>query len=195
MTPSKSEITKTRILETATRLFAEKSFESVSVRSIARVARVDPALIHHYFGSKNDLFSVVLSHAAAPDEHLGEIASAQLNQLGEELVRAALKMLESPAGAAVQAMIRSGISSHPKLLKAFIEQRFLRKISDMLPGPEHERRQRTALAGTQFAGLLIARYVVKIEPLASMDREEVITAVAPNIQRYLTGDIHAQKGA
>ena len=48
---------------------------------------------------------------------------------------------------------------------------------------------RAALAGSQLIGLVMARYVIRIEPLASADADTVAAAVAPTLQRYLTGDL------
>lgn len=188
-TPSKSERTRVRILDAASRLFAASSFDRVSIRAIAREAGVDSALVHHYFGTKDDLFTEVLSHAATPAELLGKVAARPADDWGAELLRTGLRLLESPAGPALRAMLRSGISSHPALLRTFVEGQLMSRIGGMLSVPEEERRRRAVLVGSQFVGLFVARYVVRIEPLASMAPEEIVTAIGPTIQRYLTGDI------
>jgi hypothetical protein len=41
-----------------------------------------------------------------------------------------------------------------------------------------------------MVGLMLTRYVIRLEPLASATEDEVIRLVAPNIQHYLTGDLN-----
>lgn len=189
MSPSKSEQTRRRILAEAATLFAAKSFDGVSMRAIARQADVDPALVHHYFGSKDELFEEVLSQGASPEALFGAVTSRPRENWGTELVREAIKMMESPAGPALRAVMRSGISSHPDLLRHFVGSRILSHLSEHLEGTAEERAKRAVLVGSQFVGLFVARYLVKVEPLASMPREEVVRSVGPTIQRYLTGSL------
>lgn len=189
MSPAKSELTRARILDAAVSLFAAKSFDGVSMRAIAREAGVDPALIHHYFGSKDDLFEEVLSHGASPDALIERVAARPRQEWGVELARAALGLMESPAGPALRAVMRSGIASHPELLRRFVGDRILRLLVQHLEGSPEERAQRAVLVGSQFVGIFVAKYLVRVEPLASMPREEVVQLVAPTIQRYLTGPL------
>lgn len=185
----KSDLTRNRILEAASGLFAAKSFDGVSIRAIARRAEVDPALVHHYFGTKDDLFNEVLSHAASPGTVFEQFVGKSPEALGAEILRTALGLIESPAGPALKALMRSGISSHPELLQRFVTKQLIGRVIPLLDVPEDERALRATLAGSQFVGLFVARYLVKVEPLASLSREEVVRLVAPNVQRYLTGEL------
>lgn len=195
MSPSKAERTKRRILEAAAELFGAKSFDGVSMRAIARAADVDPALIHHYFGSKDDLFEAVLAHGASPDDLVADVTRRPPEEWGEELVRRALALMDSPAGPALRALLRSGIASHPELLRTVITRQVVTRIVDRLDGPLEGRRKRAVLVGSQFVGLYVARYLVRIEPLASMPADEVVRLVGPTIQRYLTGDLPLVEGS
>lgn len=191
MSPSKSEQTRRRILEAASTLFAAKSFDGVSMRAIARRADVDPALIHHYFGSKDELFGEVLSDGASPEVLFRSVFTHPREVWGTELVREALALMESPAGPALRAVMRSGISSHPDLLRHFVGNRLLNHLTPHLAGPREERARRAVLVGSQFVGLFVARYLVRVEPLASMSREDLVRWVGPTIQRYLTGPLES----
>ncbi|MDF2635778.1 MAG: transcriptional regulator, TetR family [Pelosinus sp.] len=51
---------RTKLIETATQLFAQKGFNTVSIRELARTAKVNSALISYYFGSKEGLYQEVL---------------------------------------------------------------------------------------------------------------------------------------
>jgi hypothetical protein len=55
--------------------------------------------------------------------------------------------------------------------------------------PVAEREARGALVASQVIGLVMARYVLKLEPLASAEPAAVVAAVGPTLQRYLTGDV------
>lgn len=191
---TKSERTRGRILEVASSLFARKSFDGVSMRSIAREAGVDPALVHHYFGSKDQLFEEVLSHGASPDSLIEHVTALPREDWGAELVRSALGLMDSPAGPALRAVLRSGIGSHPDPLRRFVGDRILGRLTQHLEGSPQERSKRAVLAGSQFVGLFVARYLVAVEPLASMPGEEVVGAVGPAIQRYLTGQLDLSDG-
>lgn len=186
---SKSERTRRRILDAASALFAAKSFDGVSIRAIAREAGVDAALVHHYFGPKEALFEEVLSAAVTPAKFQEEVLASPADDVGEKLVRGALTRMESPAGPALRAMIRSGITSHQDLLRRFVQGQLLSRVGSLIEGTPEVRERRAVLAGSQMIGLFVARYLVKVEPLASMEREEVVRMVGPTISRYLTGEL------
>ena len=103
---SKSERTKLRIQQAAAKLFASRSFETVSTRAIAKEAGVDAALIHHYFGSKEGLFQAVLNAAIRPEQLEALVVSESPDDWGRQLVRAADKVWTSPAAPALKAVVR-----------------------------------------------------------------------------------------
>src|SRR5690606_19156699 len=134
-------------------------------------------------------FDEVLSRGASPDSLIERVTSFPRHEWGEELVRAALGLMESPAGPALRAVMRSGIASHPDLLRRFVGDRILRLLVGHLDGPPEQRAKRAVLVGSQFVGIFVAKYLVRMEPMASMPREEVVQLVGPTIQRYLTGEL------
>ena len=180
--------TKSSILEAARRQFAEKGYDQASIRGIAGGAGVDPALVHHYFGTKEKLFLAAMNAPINPGELIPQALAGPREQSGERLVRLALRVWDSPAGVAALAMFRSAISNDwtARLLREFVITQILRKaVTEMIIDPA-EAPMRSNLVATQMAGLLMARYLLKLEPLASADPEAIVAAIAPNVQRFLT---------
>jgi AcrR family transcriptional regulator len=183
--------TKQSILDAARRVFAEKGYDKASIRAIATQAKVDPALVHHYFGTKDKLFLESVNAPINPAELIPEALSGPRDEAGERLIRLVLTVWDSPAGAAGLGMFRSALSNEwtARLLREFVITQILRKAVAELALDPDEAPMRSALVATQIAGLLAIRYVLKVEPVASAGREQLIKMVGPNVQRYLTGPI------
>ena len=184
--------TKAAILRAASKEFSHAGYEAASLRSVARRAGVDPALVHHYFKDKDDLFVQTMHIPVNPGEIIAQAATAPLEQMGEALVRALLTTWRKPAfRTAATAMIRGLISSSSatKILRPFLQKEIFSRLGSRLP--EDSAEPRMALVASQIIGLIVARYIIDLEPLASMDDEQVIELVAPTIQRYLTGELPA----
>jgi AcrR family transcriptional regulator len=180
--------TKSSILEAARNTFAEKGFDKASIRAIAGDAGVDPALVHHYFGTKEKLFLATMNAPINPAELIPQALDGPREEAGERLIRLVLTVWDSPAGAAALAMFRSALSNEwtARLLREFVVTQILRRaVAEMTIEPA-EAPLRAALMATQITGLLTARYVLKIEPLATADPEVIVVAMAPNLQRFLT---------
>ena len=187
---SKSERTKLRIQQAAARLFASRSFETVSTRAIAKEAGVDAALIHHYYGSKEGLFQAVLNAAIRPEQLEALVVSESPEDWGRQLVRAADKVWTSPAAPALKAVVRRVLVGHEGMLREFVTRSLLNRFLSHIEGPETERRLRASLIGSQMSGLVIARHIVGIEPLASLSTDEVADLIGPVLQHYITGSLH-----
>ena len=187
---SKSERTKLRIQQAAARLFASRSFETVSTRAIAKEAGVDAALIHHYFGSKEGLFQAVLNAALRPEQLEALVVSESPEDWGRQLVRAADKVWTSPAAPALKAVVRRVLVGHEGMLREFVTRSLLNRFLSHIKGPETERRLRASLIGSQMSGLVIARHIIGIEPLASLSTDEVADLIGPVLQHYITGSLH-----
>ena len=187
---SKSERTKLRIQQAAAKLFASRSFETVSTRAIAKEAGVDAALIHHYFGSKEGLFQAVLNAAIRPEQLEALVVSESSEDWGRQLVRAADKVWTSPAAPALKAVVRRVLVGHEGMLREFVTRSLLNRFLSHIKGPETERRLRASLIGSQMSGLVIARHIVGIEPLASLSTDEVADLIGPVLQHYITGSLH-----
>jgi AcrR family transcriptional regulator len=180
--------TKQSILDAARTVFAERGFDKASIRAIATEARVDPALVHHYFGTKEKLFLASMNAPINPAELIPKALEGPRDQAGERLVRLVLSVWDSPAGAAAIAMFRSALTNEwtARLLREFVITQILRKAIAELTMDPAEAPMRSALLATQMAGLVTIRYVLKIEPVASAPTESLVKAMAPNVQRFLT---------
>ena len=183
--------TKQSILAAAREVFAEKGYDQASIRAIASVAQVDPALVHHYFGTKEKLFLECMNSPINPAELIPQALDGPPDQAGERLVRLALNVWDSPAGVAALAIFRSALSNEwtARLLREFVVTQVLRRAAAHVVADPAEAAMRAGLMATQLAGLLTARYVLRIEPIASAPAETLVQALAPNVQRFLTGPL------
>jgi AcrR family transcriptional regulator len=179
--------TREQIEAAARRLFAERGYDRASVRAIAAEARVDPALVTHFFGTKEQLFLAVVELPFRSEEVVARLTAGDPSSAGARLAEFVLGILEDPAGRArVTAMVRAA-ASEPRaaeLLRAIISGEVLEPVARAL-GFE-DAHLRASLAGSQVVGLVMARYVVRVEPLASRPAAEIAAAIAPTLQRYLT---------
>lgn len=182
--------TRAAILDAARIRFADTGFDKASIRAIAGDADVDPALVHHYFGTKQQLFAAVVEFPADPEATLSAVDHAPLDELGPTIVRAVVGVWDSPAGPGIVAMVRSMFGGgEMNLARSFLLQVVLERVRARIATPADDGRARVALAAAQMVGVLTARKIVGIEPLASMPIDEVVAAVGPSMQRYLTGEI------
>ncbi|MFJ4287298.1 TetR family transcriptional regulator [Paenarthrobacter nicotinovorans] len=183
------------IVAAARSLFAEQGFEGTSLRQVAREAGVDPAMVHHFFKGKDELFAASVELPADPAEVLSDVENVAPTVRAEAIVRAVLELWEGPARHALVAFARGTIGSQAKtaLLREMVTRAVLPRITAGLPGSAEEIRLRGNLVATQVVGLMLARYVIRMQPLASAPRDEVVRLVAPNIQHYLTGNLDSPK--
>ncbi|MDI3418391.1 TetR/AcrR family transcriptional regulator [Streptomyces luteolus] len=176
-----------RILEAARAEFAARGYDKTSVRGIAKVAGVDAALVHHYFGSKDEVFAAAIEVSFEPALVVPAVLAEGPEQVGERLARFFFGVWENPATRApLLAVIRSAVTHEAaaKALRTFVLRRLLERVADDLDVPEPKFR--AELAASHLVGIAFVRYVIKVEPLASVDQEEIIALVAPTLQRYLT---------
>jgi AcrR family transcriptional regulator len=187
--------TREAILAAARDAFAERGYGGASIRSIATGAGVDPALVHHYFGTKDDLFMAAVQPPIDPAEMLDKVfTGGDVNELGTRVVTAFLAVWDHPVnGPAFEALVRSAVSSElsGRLMREFFTAQIIRRVRHELRGDiaPAEIPLRATLVASQLFGLATIRYLLKFEPLASAPTPAVVATVAPNIQRYLTGDL------
>ena len=184
--------TREAILRAAREQFAGHGYRGASLRAIAAAAGVDPALIRHFYGSKDDLFAATLDFPPAAVERVLEALHGPREGLGERVVRAYLGLWEGPDTAApLLTMFRSAVSSQQAadLLREFLRARVLSRVAPDL-GPDRPEL-RTTLASSHLLGTAVARYVVRVPPLADVDREELVALLAPTVQHYLTAPLGA----
>lgn len=180
-----------QILDTARRLFAEHGFEGTSLRQIARETGVDPAMVHHFFKGKDELFALSVALPADPEKVLAGVDGYSPEDRAAAIVRAVLRLWESPAQHSLVAFLRGTIGSKAKtmLLREMVQRTVLSRIMAGVPGPPAEVAMRGNLVATQMVGVMLVRYVMRLEPLASASPDDVVRLVAPNVQHFLTGDL------
>jgi AcrR family transcriptional regulator len=181
--------TRTSLLDAARAVFAERGYDGATVRVIAERAGVDPAMVNHWFGGKEPLFVAALNLPADPATILGEAVPGDPAHLAERILGRLLEVWDGTGGAQFAALLQS-IATHDVaagLLREFIARVLVGKVLRVVAPDRPELR--ATLCGTQVFGLAFVRYVLKVEPLASADHATVVSAVAPNLQRYLTGPL------
>ncbi|MER6083172.1 TetR family transcriptional regulator [Streptomyces sp. NPDC001833] len=186
---AESADTRDRILVTAREEFSEHGYEKTSVRAIAKAAGVDSALVHHYFGTKEQIFEAAIAVAFAPALNAPvAIADGPLDGVGERLTRFIFGIWESPTTRTpLLAIVRSAVNNETAaaVFRRLIASQLLRRIAGQLDLPDAELR--AELAAAQLIGCAMLRYVIKVEPLASADLEQIVARVAPVVQGHLTG--------
>ncbi|MEX2486692.1 MAG: TetR family transcriptional regulator [Nitriliruptoraceae bacterium] len=182
--------TQSEILAAAREQFAAKGYSGSTIRGIAAAAGVDPALIHHYFGTKRALFVTAVQLPFHPDEVLAAGVEGDPQQAGERIVRMLLGIWSTEEGrAATQSLLRSALTDDDllKMLREFMIDSVVTPLVAAAASDHH--RLRAGFVASQVIGLAFVRHIAQVEPLASSDHDTVVRVVAPTLQRYLTGDI------
>ncbi len=176
------------ILASARKLFSLNGIDKTSIRAIASDAGVDPALVHHYFGTKLDLFREVVQLPVDPSVVLQPLRDVPVNELGVTIPRLIIALWDSELGANMLAVFRSALTgADDGLVRVFFREVLVNIIAERVDSPPGSGVLRAEFAITQMAGILVGRYIMAIEPLASLTAEQIALTVGPNIQRYLTG--------
>jgi AcrR family transcriptional regulator len=181
--------TRAAILAVARARFADSGFARTSVRAIAADAGVDPALVHHYFGTKDDLFMAALALPVDPRQVLAPAIAEGPDGAGERILRVFLGVWDEPEiRVRLVAAFRSVFEAQgERLIREGFLPVVIEPVGRALGIERPELRMR--LVASQMIGLILMRYVIGVEPLASLPAEDVVAIYAPTIQRYLTGDI------
>jgi AcrR family transcriptional regulator len=180
--------TRALILAAAKSEFADKGFDRATVRGIARVAAVDPALVHHYFGTKDDLLLAALEVPFDPREVIPALAEPGPAGLGERIARTFVSIWDvEEQRRPFVALLKTAMSSEAAadLLRGGLARMVLSTIAGAIDADDAPLR--AELVATQLIGLAMARYIVRLEPLASADPEVVVAHIAPTLQRYIDG--------
>lgn len=179
-----------RIVASARDQFAADGWAGTTIRAIARSADVDPALVYHYFGSKEGLLDAATNPPQKWLESIAEVWTTPIEQLGKALITLLLaSWTDDEIGPTLRAILQTAAhepSTREKLRR--VVEGSLMGVSK-LGSDERDRLVRSGLIGSQMMGFALMRYVWKIEPVASMSEAEVIAAIAPNLQRYIDGDV------
>ena len=174
------------ILSAARVLFGDRGYDRASIRAIAGAAGVDPALVHHFFGTKEDLFAAAMELPVDPDTILPLVLAGPREEIGERLARMVLALWGDPRlRPQFVGVIRSATTNEmgARLLREFISSKVFARVADALDVP----RLNLNAAASQIVGVDMLRYVLEVEPMASASEEELVALLAPTIQRYLSG--------
>jgi AcrR family transcriptional regulator len=178
--------TRDAIISAARRLFAEKGYDGATIRGIAAEAGVNPALVYHFFGTKQQVFVAALDFPIEPAEMIRQIVTGPRREVGQRIIRTFLAVWnDPPARASLLALFRSVTTNEQTaaMFRQFIEAALLGRVTSALGVP----KERMTAAMAQMVGLVLLRYVLRVEPLASLGDEEIVHLVAPTIQRYIDG--------
>lgn len=178
--------TRAAILKIARREFATRGYDATSLRLIAAKAVVDPALVIHYFGTKNNLFVAATGLPAGLPDAIASLAGIPLTDFPAVLVRAYLELVDSDDSRnAILALVRSAVSHEraAAMLREFLTAQLLPVIAGMTQ--RHDARLRASLVAAQLIGIAMLRHVIQVQPLARATPEDIVALVAPAIAQYL----------
>ncbi|WP_184829778.1 TetR/AcrR family transcriptional regulator [Jiangella mangrovi] len=182
--------TKGEILAAARAVFGERGYDGATMRAIAAAAFVDPALVHHYFGSKEKLFLAAMEIPWDPSVIADAIADHTADAgIGERAIRTFIGVWGDPVGRApILALLRSAMQHEAaaRLLRQFVTRAILGRVLAAFQDVPNGALRAEAMV-SHLIGLAIVRYVVKLEPIASVPDEELVALVAPVLQQYYDG--------
>lgn len=180
--------TRETILDAARASFADVGYNGSTIRRIAGIAGVDPSLVIHYFGTKQDLFAASVALPISPAAFIERVfvEGAADDSVAERLTRFFFEVWEHPdSRQALLGQLRAAFETgQPPPMGEFVVDALLSRIGEFLEGPDAALRME--LAASNLVGIAILRYVVAIEPLASTTVDSLVAEIAPRIRGYLT---------
>lgn len=182
--------TRALIEDAARKQFAEQGYDRTSIRSVAKQAGVDPALVTHFFGKKWELFLAVVELVIDPPTLIETVVTGDQSLVGLRLANALVDILDDESRRGRMLSMMRAATSEPAaavLVRDFLTRNVLQPIADRLGVPDSEYR--AALVMSQVVGFTMARYIVGLEPLAKRPRDRVIADLAATFQRYLRGEL------
>jgi AcrR family transcriptional regulator len=178
---------KQRILRTARDLFGRHGYGATTVRAIATAAGVDPAMVFYFFGTKQGLFAAAVEMSGNVPPAIESIFDGDLGTIGERIVRTLVENLDNSERTPLVMLTRSAPtdSRSEALLREFIDREITGRLAAALGTPDAALR--AAMVNVQILGLTVARYIMRIEPIASATADELVTSFGPLVQHCLTG--------
>jgi AcrR family transcriptional regulator len=176
-----------RVLEAARELFAQHGYGGTTVRAIATAAGVDPAMVFYFFGTKQGLFSAVIDMSDNVPAAIESVFTGELDTIGERIVRTLLENLDNSDRTPLVTLTRSAPTDtrSAALLREFIDREITDRLAALLDTPDAELR--AGMVNVQILGLAVARYIVRVEPIASASVDQLVTTFGPLVQHCLTG--------
>ena len=188
--PAGNSNTRDRILGSARELFARNGIKNTSIRAVAAAAGVDSALVHHYFGTKEKLFAAAVHIPIDPMDVIGPLREVPVEELGHRIPSILLALWDSEVGASFIATLRSVLAgSEVNLFRTFIQDVIGVEVGSRVDNPPGTGLIRVQFVASQLVGIIMARYILEFEPFASLPPQQIADTIAPNLQRYLTGEL------
>lgn len=189
--------TRAQIVDAARTVFGESGYDATSSRAVAREAGVDPALIHHYFESKAELYMAAFEFPTDPRKIRNKLGDGL--PPGEELVLMFLHLWEvdgatggdEPTVSPFVALLQAATAAPEggASLRGFLEERVWSRRPRLEGDSDETHALRLSLVSSQLFGLGWTRHVLRLEPLASAPVEAIAKVAGPTIERYMTGDL------
>ncbi|MBE1495989.1 AcrR family transcriptional regulator [Amycolatopsis lexingtonensis] len=178
---------KQRILRAARELFGQHGYGGTTVRAIATAAEVDPAMVFYFFGTKQGLFSAVIDMPGTVPPAIESIFTGDLGTMGERIVRTLVENLDKSDRPPLVMLTRSAPTDAQSeaLLREFIDREITGRLAALLGTPDAVLR--ASMVNVQILGLAVARYIVRVEPIASASVDELAITFGPLVQHCLTG--------
>ncbi|KKW62547.1 TetR family transcriptional regulator [Mycolicibacterium elephantis] len=188
--PRGTSDTRERILKCARDLFARNGVDKTSIRAVAAAAGVDPALVHHYYGTKQQLFAAAIEAPVNPMDVIRPLRETPIEELGHKLPSVLVPLWDSEAGQGFIATLRSLLAgSDVVLIRSFLQEVIATEIGPRVDNPPGSGRIRVQFVASQLVGIVVARYILELEPIRSLSAEQIADTIAPNLQRYFTGEL------
>lgn len=177
------------ILRAARDHFARFGYDRATLRAMAADARVDPALVRHFFGSKHGVFLAAMRIPFDPALLIQALAAPGRDGIGERTVRTFVTIWDSPEGAPLRGLLRAVVADEPAadLMRAFVTREVFGRLAGAL-GVDRPS-MRAGLVASQLLGIAILRYILRLEPFASATAEELAALAGPTVQRYFGDEL------
>jgi AcrR family transcriptional regulator len=190
--PPGSSDTRERILDSARELFARNGFDKTSIRAVAAGAGVDGALVHHYYGTKQQLFAAAIAIPIDPMQVIGPLRQTPVDQIGSVLPSILLPLWDSELGKGFIATLRSLLAgADVGLVRSFLQEVITVEVGSRVDNPPGSGAIRVQFVASQLVGVVMVRYILELQPFAGLAPQIIAETIAPNLQRYLTGDLPA----
>ena len=180
--------TRAAIVAEARRQFGDVGYRRTSLRSIAQAVDIDPRMISHFFGSKQQLFSATVELPFDPEVAFAHIFAGGVEGIGERLAEFILTFLADPIGQRTITGVTRAAVSEPEaaaIVRDVLTERLLTPLAQRVSQDRAELR--ASLIGTQIVGLVMGRYIVGLEPIIQATQADLVQALAPVLEHYLTG--------
>ena len=146
--------------------------------------------MHHYFGTKTQLFAAAIHIPIDPMAVIGPLREVPIEQIGYVLPSILLPLWDSEMGKGFIATLRSILAGNEvSLIRSFLQDVIAVEVGSRVDNPPGSGRIRVQFVASQLVGVVMARYILELEPFESLPVEQIAETIAPNLQRYLTGEL------